>query len=117
MRVGSAVATSPWVPALKLPLSARFLSVMAALWRWFDLRSLGVASAEGHPLACVWSHDSGRGRGEEVAVRVRQSGLPSLRWRAAQFGWLTAGLATVAIGLLTVAAARLSKKGSGLDLG
>ena len=50
-------------------------------------------------------------------MRVRQSGLPSLRRRAAQFGWLTAGLTTVAIGLLIVAAARLAKKGSGLDLG
>ena len=39
-----------------------------------------------------------------------------LRTRAAQFGWLSVALAGLAIGLLTVAAARVINQGQGLDL-
>ena len=49
-------------------------------------------------------------------MSVRTIDQSPLRKRAARFGWLTVGLATLAIGLLLVAAVRLIRAGPGLHV-
>ena len=49
-------------------------------------------------------------------MREPSADQPSLRARAANFGWLTVGLATLAIGLLFVAAVRVIHQGQGLQV-